>query len=117
MVDFAMDVHKSLYPDREVPNTLKDKRAEVVENFKKLQGETEPVLKIFVDPEVTRQIQQSRDSKQLLDFLMKGYNFKPEMIDVCYKCASKNPVNVFHFPMIFWVQDVLNFLGLLRSDP
>merc|ERR1719268_634138 len=63
MVDFAMDVHKSLYPDREVPNTLKDKRAEVVENF--------------VDPEVTRQIQQSRDSKQLLDFLMKGYNFKP----------------------------------------
>merc|ERR1719225_490967 len=52
MVDFAMDVHKSLYPDREVPNTLKDKRAEVVENFKKLQGETEPVLKIFDDPEV-----------------------------------------------------------------
>merc|ERR1719340_516751 len=71
MVDFAMDVNKSLYPDREVPNTLKDKRAEVVENFKKLQGETEPVLKIFVDPEVTRQIQQSRDSKQLLDFLVQ----------------------------------------------
>merc|ERR1719309_1224123 len=88
MVDFAMDVHKSLYPDREVPNTLKDKRAEVVENFKKLQGETEPVLKIFVDQEVTRQIQQSRDSKQLLDFLMKGYNFKPEMIDVCYNFAK-----------------------------
>merc|ERR1719195_1734296 len=63
MVDFAMDVHKSLYPDREV-------------------------LKIFVDPEVTRQIQQSRDSKQLLDFLMKGYNFKPEMIDVCYNFAK-----------------------------
>merc|ERR1719400_305284 len=88
MVDFAMDVHKSLYPDREVPNTLKDKRAEVVENFKKLQGETEPVLKIFVDPEVTRQIQQSRDSKQLLDFLMKGYNFKPDMIDTCYNFAK-----------------------------
>merc|ERR1719351_760103 len=59
MVDFAMDVHKSLYPDREVPNTLKDKRAEAVENFKKL-----------------------------LDFLMKGYNFKPEMIDVCYNFAK-----------------------------
>merc|ERR1740131_455407 len=88
MVDFAMDVHKSLYPDKEVPNTLKDKRAEVVENFKKLQGETEPVLKIFVDPEVTRQIQQSRDSKQLLDFLMKGYNFKPEMVDTCYNFAK-----------------------------
>merc|ERR1711876_153340 len=31
---------------------------------------------------------QSRDSKQLLDFLMKGYNFKPEMIDVCYNFAK-----------------------------
>merc|ERR1719481_1699971 len=76
MVDFAMDVHKSLYPDREVPNTLKDKHALVVENFKKLQGETEPVLKIFVDAEVQRQMQLSRDSKQLLDFLVKGYNSK-----------------------------------------
>merc|ERR1719154_192215 len=88
MGDFAMDVHKSLYPDREVPGTPKDKRAEVVDNFKKLQSETEPVLKIFADPEVTRQIQQSRDSKQLLDFLTKGYNFKDEMIDTCYNFAK-----------------------------
>jgi translation initiation factor 3 subunit E len=88
MVDFAMDVHKSLYPDQEVPGTLKDKRTQVVENFKKLQAETEPVLKIFADQEVTRQIQQSRDSKQLLDFLMKGYNFKTEMIDTCYNFAK-----------------------------
>merc|ERR1719483_1809722 len=72
MVDFAMDVHKSLYPDQEVPATLKDKRSQVVENFKKLQAETEPVLKIFADKEVTGQIQQSRDSKQLLDFLIKA---------------------------------------------
>merc|ERR1719186_479483 len=34
MVDFAMDVHKSLYPDQEVPGTLKDKRSQVVVNFK-----------------------------------------------------------------------------------
>merc|ERR1719309_188027 len=88
MVDFAMDVYKSLYPDQEVPATLKDKRSQVVENFKKLQAETEPILKIFADQEVTRQIQQSRDSKQLLDFLMKGYNFKTEMIDICYNFAK-----------------------------
>jgi len=88
MVDFAMDVYKSLYPDQEVPATLKDKRSQVVENFKKLQAETEPILKIFADQEVTRQIQQSRDSKQLLDFLMKGFNFKTEMIDICYNFAK-----------------------------
>ena len=88
MVDFATDVHKSLYPDKEVPASLKDKRLQVVENFKKLQSETEPILKIFEDPEVTRQIQQSRDSKQLLDFLVKGYNFKLETIDTLYKFAK-----------------------------
>ena len=29
MVDFAMDVHKSLYPDQDIPQTLVDKRAQV----------------------------------------------------------------------------------------
>merc|ERR1719360_136847 len=88
MVDFAMDVHKGLYPDQDVPPTLVDKRAKVVEQFKQLQAETDSVMKILNEPEVIRQIQQSRDSKQLLDFLMKGYNFKTEMIDTCYKFAK-----------------------------
>jgi len=88
MVDFAMDVHKSLYPDKDVPAQFYDKRGEVVENFKKLQAETDPVLKIFMDPEVQHQIQQSRDSKQLLDFLIKNYSFRHEMIDTCYNFAK-----------------------------
>merc|ERR1719166_699040 len=88
MVDFAMDVHKSLYPDQEVPATLVDKRAQVVEQFKQLQSETDTVLKILTEPEVQRQIQSSRDSKQLLDFLSKGYDFKPSMIDTCYNFAK-----------------------------
>merc|ERR1719270_671233 len=88
MVDFAMDVHKSLYPDQEVPPTLVDKRASVVEQFKQLQADTDQVLKILTEAEVIRQIQQSRDSKQLLDFLVKGYDFKPEMVDTCYNFAK-----------------------------
>merc|ERR1719195_848302 len=73
MVDFAMDVHK---------------RASVVEQFKQLQADTDQVLKILTEAEVTRQIQQSRDSKQLLDFLVKGYDFKTSMIDTCYNFAK-----------------------------
>merc|ERR1719322_848584 len=88
MVDFAMDVHKGLYPDQDVPPTLVDKRSKVVEQVKQLQAETDSVMKILNEPEVIRQIQQSRDSKQLLDFLVKGYDFKPEMIDVCYNFAK-----------------------------
>merc|ERR1719284_1794830 len=88
MVDFAMDVHKSLYPDQEVPATLVEKRAQVVEQFKQLQSETDTVLKILTEPEVQRQIQSSRDSKQLLEFLMKNFDFKPSMVDTCYHFAK-----------------------------
>merc|ERR1712038_2073740 len=67
---------------------LKEKRQVVVEKFKKLQTDTEPILKIFVDPEVMRQIQNTRDSKQLLEYLMKHHNFKMEMIDTCHNFAK-----------------------------
>merc|ERR1719341_2920464 len=65
MVDFAMDVHKGLYPDQDVPPTLVDKRSKVVEQFKQLQAETDSVMKILNEPEVIRQIQQSRASEYL----------------------------------------------------
>ena len=89
MVDFIMDVQKSLYPDKDVPKNLVEKRQEVVDNFKRLQNETEPILKIFLDPEVTRHISSSRgDSKQLLDYLINKHDFKMEMIDTCHNFAK-----------------------------
>merc|ERR1719285_62883 len=42
MVDFAMDVFSSLYPDKEVPKELKDKRAAVVSELKSLQSAVVP---------------------------------------------------------------------------
>ena len=87
MVDFAMDVHKSLYPDKKMPNALMEKKTDVEINFKRLQNEITPVIKIFENQEVTRMINQSLHSKQLLDFL-KGHNFQPEMVFACYNFAK-----------------------------
>ena len=67
---------------------MKDKRAVVVEQLKKMQAETEPILAMFMNPEVTRQIQSSRDSRQLLDFLTKNHGLKPEMLDKLYLFAK-----------------------------
>ena len=39
---------------------LRDKRKDVVEELKRLQVETETIVKIFEDPEVVRMIQTSR---------------------------------------------------------
>nr|CAG4640774.1 EOG090X0491 [Eulimnadia texana] len=88
MVDFAMDVHKSLYPDRDIPQSLKEKRSSVVDQLKKMQSETEPILAIFANPEVTRQIQSSRDSRQLLEYLTKNHGLKPEKLDSLYNYAK-----------------------------
>uniref|UniRef100_A0A8B9K761 Eukaryotic translation initiation factor 3 subunit E n=1 Tax=Astyanax mexicanus TaxID=7994 RepID=A0A8B9K761_ASTMX len=63
MVDFAMDVYKSLYLDKEIPNSLREKRTAVVAQLKQLQSETEPIVKIFEDPETTRQMQSTRYAK------------------------------------------------------
>ena len=55
MVDFAMDVYKNLYSD-DVPHDLRERRTTVVVQLKQLQEENESIVKIFEDPETTRQM-------------------------------------------------------------
>uniref|UniRef100_A0A4W3IRV9 Eukaryotic translation initiation factor 3 subunit E n=1 Tax=Callorhinchus milii TaxID=7868 RepID=A0A4W3IRV9_CALMI len=69
MVDFAMDVYKNLYSDKEIPQALREKRTTVVAQLKQLQSETEPIVKMFEDPETTRQMQSTRDGRMLFDYL------------------------------------------------
>merc|ERR1719447_10303 len=88
MVDFAMDVFSSLYPDKEVPKELKDKRAAVVSELKSLQSAVVPITMILEDQNVTEQIQNSRDGRQLFETLQKDHAFKPEYLDVLYNFAN-----------------------------
>lgn len=68
MVDFAVDVYKKLY-GTEPPAYLVKKREEVVAKLHEHQSITNDALEIIVKPEVTKEIEQSRDSKQLLEVL------------------------------------------------
>lgn len=88
MVDFAMDVYQNLYPDQEVPQSMKEKRACVVTEMKRLQAETEVITKIFEDEEISKSIQSTRDGRQLYDLLSKTTDFKMEMIDDLYQFAK-----------------------------
>jgi len=83
-----MDVHRTLYPDKEIPQALHAKRTKVVELFTKLQEENKPVREIFEDSEFGRHVESSRDSKQLLELLMKKYEFQPELLDTVYDFAK-----------------------------
>ena len=58
-VYFAMDIYKNLYSD-DIPHALREKRTTVVIQLKQLWAETEPIVKMFEDPETTRQVQSIR---------------------------------------------------------
>merc|ERR1719391_895805 len=88
MVDFAMDIHQNLYPDKPTPEELPERRTRVVSELKRLQTETEPIFKIFSDSEVQKQLQTSRDHRTLMQFLVDNHDFRPDMLDTLYSFAK-----------------------------
>merc|ERR1739844_690612 len=88
MVDFYIEEHKKTYPDQAVPEEATVKCQSVVEEFRRLQEETKPLLDIFAEPSVTQQIQGSRDAKALQEYLIKHHDFKAEWVDTCYNYAK-----------------------------
>ncbi|XDV40629.1 hypothetical protein PO909_009673 [Leuciscus waleckii] len=88
MVDFAMDVYRNLYPDKEIPSSLREKRTEVVAQLKQLQADTEPIVKVFEDPETMRQMQSTRDGRMLFDYLADKHGFRQEYLDTLYRYAK-----------------------------
>uniref|UniRef100_A0A665VKC4 Eukaryotic translation initiation factor 3 subunit E n=1 Tax=Echeneis naucrates TaxID=173247 RepID=A0A665VKC4_ECHNA len=74
MVDFAMDVYRSLFSEKEIPHTLREKRTEVVAQLKQLQSETEPINHMFSVCVIDTHI-----------FLLK---FRQEYLDTLYRYAK-----------------------------
>ena len=88
MVDFAMDVYTTLYPEEEIPAHLKNKRNEVVGLLKSYTIKTEPIVHIFEEEEVRKQIETTREGKQLFEYLERNHNFKLEDLDTLYDYAK-----------------------------
>jgi len=88
MVDFYIEEYKKTYPDQPVPAEAAEKRQSVVNTFRTLQSETEPLLAILGDNAVQQQIQNSRDAKTLQEYLSKHHNFKIEWVDTLYNYAK-----------------------------
>ncbi|KAK2095402.1 Eukaryotic translation initiation factor 3 subunit E [Saguinus oedipus] len=82
-----MDVYKNLYSD-DIPHALREKRTTVVAQLKQLQAETEPIVKMFEDPETTRQMQSTRDGRMLFDYLADKHGFRQEYLDTLYRYAK-----------------------------
>ncbi|XP_063245026.1 eukaryotic translation initiation factor 3 subunit E [Bacillus rossius redtenbacheri] len=88
MVDYAIDIRKQLYPTQEVPEALKNRRVQVVSQLQELQVEVASILKFMSDDEVMKTMETLRDSKALLNYLTKEFDFKIELMESLYKLAK-----------------------------
>nr|XP_043614931.1 eukaryotic translation initiation factor 3 subunit E [Erigeron canadensis] len=86
MVDYAMDIHKSLYHTDEVPQDMVERRAEVVARLKSLEEAAAPLVTFLQDPSA---VQELRGDKQYnLQMLNDRYQIGPEQIEALYQYAK-----------------------------
>eukprot|EP00069_Balaena_mysticetus_P004146 bmy_17139T0 len=61
-----------------------------------LQAETEPIVKMFEDPETTKQMQSNRDGQMRFDYLADKHGFRQEFLETLstfcriHQCISIN---------------------------
>ncbi|KVH92008.1 Eukaryotic translation initiation factor 3 (eIF3), subunit 6, N-terminal [Cynara cardunculus var. scolymus] len=86
MVDYAMDIHKSLYHTEDVPQDMVDRRVEVVARLKSLEEAAAPLVTFLQNPKA---VQELRADKQYnLQMLNDHYQIGPEQIEALYQYAK-----------------------------
>ncbi|CAK9251070.1 unnamed protein product [Sphagnum jensenii] len=86
MVDYAMDIHKSLYHTEDVPQEMVDRRVEVVGRLKLLEESAAPLISFLQNPAL---VQELRTDKQYnLQMLHDRYQIGTEQIEALYEYAK-----------------------------
>ncbi|KAI3784485.1 hypothetical protein L1987_43584 [Smallanthus sonchifolius] len=86
MVDYAMDIHKSLYHTEDVPQDMVDRRVEVVARLKSLEEAAAPLVTFLQNQNA---VQELRADKQYnLQMLNERYQIGPEQIEALYQYAK-----------------------------
>ncbi|XP_065889534.1 eukaryotic translation initiation factor 3 subunit E-like isoform X1 [Dysidea avara] len=89
MVDFAMDIAKTISDSGEISEVLMEKRTGIVERMDMLQEALEPIVTILSNPDVSEHIEsQTGKDHNLLEYLTTNHEFQPEMIDTLYDYAK-----------------------------
>uniref|UniRef100_A0ACD5WHN4 Uncharacterized protein n=1 Tax=Avena sativa TaxID=4498 RepID=A0ACD5WHN4_AVESA len=86
MVDYAMDIHKSLHGTEEVPADMVARRSEVVERLRSLQEAVGPIVAFLSNPQL---VQELRADKQYnIHILQERHRIGPEQIEALYQYAK-----------------------------
>ncbi|KAJ8646295.1 hypothetical protein MRB53_008043 [Persea americana] len=86
MVDYAMDIHKSLYHTEDVPQDMVDRRVEVVARLKSLEESAAPLISFLQNATL---VQELRSDKQYnLQMLNDRFQIGAEQIEALYQYAK-----------------------------
>ncbi|KAL2501778.1 eukaryotic translation initiation factor 3E [Forsythia ovata] len=86
MVDYAMDIHKSLYHSEDVPHDMVERRAEVVARLKALEESAAPIITFLQNPNAVQELRA--DKQHNLQMLSDRYEIGPEQIEALYQYAK-----------------------------
>ncbi|CAD6226178.1 unnamed protein product [Miscanthus lutarioriparius] len=86
MVDYAMDIHKSLHGTDDVPEDMVKRRAEVVSRLRSLEEAAAPLVAFLQNPQL---VQELRPDKQYnIHMLQERYQIGPDQIEALYQYAK-----------------------------
>eukprot|EP00899_Mesostigma_viride_P024735 jgi/Mesvir1/5446/Mv15503-RA.1 len=86
MVDYAMDIHKNLYNTEEVPTAMTERRKVVVENLKRLQLASDPLVQFLSNPNYVKLLRA--DKAWNLQFLQEQCQIRSDQIEALYHFAK-----------------------------
>ncbi|KAK3446632.1 eukaryotic translation initiation factor 3 subunit E [Eucalyptus grandis] len=86
MVDYAMDIHKSLYHTEDVPQDMMERRAEVVARLKALEEAATPLVNFLQNPSAVQELRADRSYN--LQMLQDRHQIGPEQIEALYQYAK-----------------------------
>jgi len=86
MVDYAMDIHKSLYHTDQVPQEMVDRRVDVVARLKSLEESAAPLITFLQNAAL---VQELRPDKQYnIQMLSERYQIGVDQIEALYQYAK-----------------------------
>ncbi|PHT37132.1 Eukaryotic translation initiation factor 3 subunit E [Capsicum baccatum] len=86
MVDYAMDIHKSLYHTDDVPQEMMERRAEVVARLKALEEAAAPLITFLQNASAVQELRA--DKQHNLQLLQERYQIGPDQIEALYQYAK-----------------------------
>lgn len=88
MVDYLVEIRQQLKLNDKESEALQAKRQQVLNQLHELQNDVTVVIGIMHSEEAMKSLDGMRDSKAIVSFLTKEYNFKIEMMEGLYRLAK-----------------------------